>query len=253
MMKKLFFILYILIPSLFFAQGIKFETGTYSEILAKAKKENKVIFLDAFASWCGPCKLMEKNIFPLPSVGDFYNKNFINARFDMEKGEGREIAQKFSVYSYPTYLFINGNGDLVAKNMGYMEEDNFLYIGREASNPENSKFSIKERFDKGETDPTFLVNAIKQSINSDYNFAKKASERYFANRKPSEYTKDDVGLLFYFIKSTEDPNYQYYKANKTEILKYIPENLYNEFDGNIKVSKFLEGSFDEQTKSINDD
>jgi uncharacterized protein YyaL (SSP411 family) len=59
----------------------------------KAKKENKLIFVDAYASWCGPCKLMVKNIFPLKTVGDYYNSHFINAKIDMEKGEGIELAK----------------------------------------------------------------------------------------------------------------------------------------------------------------
>lgn len=58
------------------------------------------------ASWCGPCKMMDRNVFVKKSVGDYYNSTFVNARFDMEKGEGIEIAQKYMVRSYPTYLFL---------------------------------------------------------------------------------------------------------------------------------------------------
>ena len=253
-MKNFLKLIYILIPSLFFAQqSIKFETGTFKEILEKAKKENKIVFLDAYASWCGPCKLMEKNIFTLKSVSDYYNTHFINAHFDMEKGEGREIAQKFGIRSYPTYLFLNGNGELVMKNFGYMEENDFLQIAKEASNPENTKFSLKERFEKGESDPDFLINVMRQSIETDYDFAKKASERYFKNKKAENFTKDDVGMLFYFIRSTEDANYKIYQNSKTQILKFIPENIYSEFDTNIKISKILEISLDREKNIIKDD
>ena len=239
---------------MFFAQqSINFETGTFKEILEKAKKENKIVFLDAYASWCGPCKLMEKNIFTLKSVSDYYNTHFINAHFDMEKGEGREIAQKFGIRSYPTYLFLNGNGELVMKNYGYLGESDFLQIAKEASNPENTKFSLKERFEKGESDPDFLINVMRQSIESDYDFAKKASERYFKNKKAENFTKDDVGMLFYFIRSTDDANYKIYQNNKTQILKFIPENIYSEFDTNIKISKILENSLDREKSIIKDD
>lgn len=125
-MKKLFQLIIFFICSFYFSQdGILFQEGSLQDLLEKAKKEKKLVFIDAYASWCGPCKLMEKNIFPLKPVGELYNKNFISARFDMEKGEGRDIASKYSVRSYPTYLFLNSNGDLIMKNMGYMEEQDF--------------------------------------------------------------------------------------------------------------------------------
>ena len=146
-MKKLFslFILFISL-SVFSQESINFEKGTFKEILAKAKKEKKLVFMDAFAVWCGPCKLMEKNIFPLPSVKEYYNANFINARFDMEKGEGREIAAKYGIRSYPSFLFLNGDGEVVMTNYGYMGEEGFLAMAKEANNPKFRTASNKELF-----------------------------------------------------------------------------------------------------------
>ena len=58
--------------------GIKFEQGNWANTLAKAKAENKIVFVDAYTTWCGPCKKMDAETFPDKMVGDFYNKNFIN-------------------------------------------------------------------------------------------------------------------------------------------------------------------------------
>ncbi|MXS72039.1 thioredoxin fold domain-containing protein [Flavobacteriaceae bacterium W22] len=254
-MKRLISGLFVFFTVLILAQeGIKFEEIPFKDMLAKAKKENKLVFVDAYASWCGPCKMMERNVFPQKSVGDFYNKNFVNARIDMEKGEGREIAAKYGVRSYPTYLFLNGDGELVSQNYGYMEESMFLAMAENIDSPSNKKGSLKERFAKGEKDPAFLVSIMKLNSNSDFDFAKKASERYFSNKSKSEsLTKDEVGYLLFFLKSTEDPNYKIFLDRKSDILQFFPEQNYNDFKNQLVLAKVVQESIDEKKKKINDD
>ena len=253
-MKKLFSLLIVFISlSVFSQESINFEKGTFKEILAKAKKEKKLVFMDAFAVWCGPCKLMEKNIFPLPAVSEYYNANFINARFDMEKGEGQEIAMKYGVRSYPTFLFLNGDGEVVMKNYGYMGEKDFLTIAQEANQPKYRNSSNKELFEKGESNPEFLLNMMSLYAQSDYELAKKASERYFKVKNNQPLTKDELGMLLYFIKSPSDPNYQIFVAKKQEITTLMSEDIYNQFDTNIKITKILENTLDQKTGTINDD
>lgn len=238
----------------FAQEAIKFEELPFKDLIAKAKKEKKIVFLDAYASWCGPCKMMERNVFTQKSVGDYFNANFVNARFDMEKGEGRDIAAKYGVRSYPTYLFLNGDGELVSQNFGYMEESMFLTMAQDVNSPNNKKGSLKERFAKGEKDSDFLINIMKLNSSSDFNFAKQASERYFENKKATEeFSKDDVGLLLFFLKSTEDKNYKVFTDRKAEIIKFLPEETYKEFDNQIKLGKIVEQSIDQQNKKINDD
>ncbi|MEO0469894.1 MAG: thioredoxin family protein, partial [Bacteroidota bacterium] len=65
------------------AAGIKFFEGSWDDALAKAKKEKKVVFVDAYTDWCGPCKAMARNTFPNDDVGEFFNKHFINYKYNM--------------------------------------------------------------------------------------------------------------------------------------------------------------------------
>lgn len=253
-MKKTLITLFLLIFLFSFSQEtIDFQDTTFKEILAKAKKEKKLIFMDAYAAWCGPCKLMEKNVFPLPAVKEYYNANFINARFDMEKGEGRDIAARYGVRSYPSYLFLNGDGEVVMHNYGYMGEEDFLTIAKEANNPKFAGNSSKELFEKGEKDPNFLLNMMKMYAQSDYEVAKKASERYFIVKKNDELSREDIGMLLYFLKSPADANYQIFKDKKANITAVMSEDIYNQFDVNIKISKVMERSLDQNTGVINDD
>ena len=90
------------------AQRINFEKGSWSEALAKAKKEDKIVFVDCYTTWCGPCKWMDKNVFTDGAVAEFYNEHFVNVKLDMERGEGLDIATIYDVRAYPTLLFING-------------------------------------------------------------------------------------------------------------------------------------------------
>ena len=253
-MKKILIALFLSFFLLSFSQeSINFEDTTFKEVLAKAKREKKLVFMDAYAAWCGPCKLMEKNVFPLPAVREYYNANFINARFDMEKGEGREIAMKYGVRSYPSYLFLNGDGEVVMTNYGYMGEQDFIAIAKEANNPLLTKGNPKELFQKGESDPAFLLNLMRQNAQTDYEFAKKVSERYFKGKVKQELTRDDIGMLLYFVKSPSDLNYQIFKDRKADIVREMSDDIYQQFDVNIKISKVMESSLDQKTGVINDE
>jgi thioredoxin 1 len=110
--------------------GIQFTNARWAEVLKKAKAEKKVIFLDAYASWCGPCKLLQKNVFTQKTVGDYFNKRFINVKMDMEKGEGPALSEVYPLEAYPTLLFINSNGRVVKKAIGYMNAADLIAMGK---------------------------------------------------------------------------------------------------------------------------
>ena len=111
---------------------IAFDKSNWSTLLAKAKKENKLIFVDAYTEWCRPCIQMAKDVFTLDNVADFYNKNFINVSMDMEKGDGPELVKKYKVQAYPAFLYINGDGKLVHRDGGYQEAPAFIKAGKAA-------------------------------------------------------------------------------------------------------------------------
>lgn len=247
---KLSFFLFSL--SMFAQDGIKFETETFQNILDKAKKENKLVFLDAFASWCGPCKMLEKNVFTKQEVGTYYNSHFINARFDMEKGEGRDIARKYSITSYPSLLFLNGNGEVVYKGKGYMDVADFLGMGKDVLDPENSLEKRIEKFHAGESQPDFLMKLMKDVSNNDFEFAQKVSERYFKVKEKEELTKEDAGVLLYFTKNSDDENFKVFEKRKPELLKMIPENVLNDFEKQIRLTTIVKKAVDYTNYQIND-
>ena len=133
---------------------IKFESGTWEEIKTKSARENKLIFLDAYASWCGICKRMEKNVFTDDTVADFYNTNFINARIDMESGEGTVLAKHYNVNVYPTLLFIDGQGKVIHRAEGMHQAQEFLELARDAGDTEKQKPGKTNTQELGNCDET---------------------------------------------------------------------------------------------------
>lgn len=121
--------------------GIQFQQGSWQDMLAKSKSSGKIIFVDAYAVWCGPCKMLAANTFADASVGEFFNANFINYKFDMEKGEGPAFAKQYGVTAYPTMFFIKSDGTVAKKQIGYIDAKTLLGIaqGVIATNPSNTK------------------------------------------------------------------------------------------------------------------
>ncbi|MFR8082587.1 MAG: thioredoxin family protein [Odoribacter splanchnicus] len=98
-MKKLIPLMMCLVLSVMaFAQtGVDFQHLTFDEALAKAKAEKKLVFVDCYTTWCGPCKMMTTKIFPMKEAGEFFNPRFVCVKFDMEQGEGKELKNKLGV------------------------------------------------------------------------------------------------------------------------------------------------------------
>lgn len=161
MKKNLFIGLFLASSQWLLAQGIEFFHGTYAEALEKAQKENKLVFMDAYAEWCGPCKRMAATTFKDEKVGKYFNDNFVNVKMDMEKGEGPGLQRKFDVSAYPTLLFINGKGEVVHRTMGGQGNDQILALAKTAlSKMDNSK-EFEKAYNEGKRDPELIANYVK--------------------------------------------------------------------------------------------
>ncbi|NVK63707.1 MAG: thioredoxin family protein [Flavobacteriales bacterium] len=109
--------------------GIEFSNISLEKAKKQASKSGKLIFIDAYTDWCGPCKRMAATTFKDPEVGEFFNENFINMKVEMEKdADGREIAQRYRVRAYPTLLIIDGDGNLKKSIIGFKSKNQLLAI-----------------------------------------------------------------------------------------------------------------------------
>lgn len=119
-----FFVLFLCFAVAGTAQNrsIAFEqTKDWTQITGKARDEGKMIFVDCFAEWCGPCKMLASKVFTNDSVADYFNRHFVSVKFDMEKDrDGMARKDNWGVSAFPTLLFIDAKSEQpVQKLVGF--------------------------------------------------------------------------------------------------------------------------------------
>jgi thiol-disulfide isomerase/thioredoxin len=181
------------------AQGIEFFHGPWSEALEKAKTEDRLIFVDAFASWCGPCKRMAAETFTNPKVGDFFNSNFICLKLDMEKPENSEFAGKYPVSAYPTVMFIDATGKIILKDVGYREADPLLDMAQKALGKIVNTAELEKAYNDGKRDPKFIYDFVR-ALNRNGKPSLKVVNDYLATQKD---LNTEFNLKFIFEGAVE--------------------------------------------------
>ena len=136
------------------------EGTTLEQASVKAKAEGKLIFLDCFTTWCGPCKMMARDVFPQKEVGDFMNARFINLQIDMEGTYGAPLAKKLQITAYPTFVIFNADAQEIGRFLGASKADEFIKTVGEKSKDTGSS-DLQARFEQGERDPQFLMQYLK--------------------------------------------------------------------------------------------
>ncbi len=206
------------------AQGIEFFHGSWSEALEKAQSEKKLIFVDAFASWCGPCKRMAKETFPDEEVGEFFNANFVNLKIDMEKPENGEFASKFPVSSYPTLLFIDETGKIVFKEVGAKGVQDLIATGKKALGRNYRSGEYEERYNEGERDPKFLLDYVK-SLNAAGKPSLKITNEYLKTQQDLT-TEFNLRFLFEGATDADSRVFNLLLKNKALIQPLVGEDVF---------------------------
>ncbi len=239
-MKKLsVFIFICLLAGLrVFSQGVNFEKLTLREALNKAKAEKKLVFLDCYTTWCGPCIYMINNVFPQKEAGDFFNKHFVNVKFDMEKGEGIEIKNKFQVQGYPTFLILTPEGDEQYRIVGGGELKDFIKkIERGISAPK-SHAMLEQEYQSGKMQKKDMIDYLL--VLNDGNKKEKGKvKEVFEKLMKTITTQDKMSAIFWPVFS--DPQFYPYSIAG---LKFITDN-YKSYVKNIGAEKVDAYLFDE--------
>lgn len=162
-MKRFFLILAIQVISVsLFAQGIEFRDLALDQAVEQAKSEGKYIFIDVYTDWCGPCKMMDKQVFTLAEVGQYFNQKYVNLKYNAEKGEiGPEVAKKFGVKAYPTFLILDSDGNLIHMFAGGTLGVQFIDKVEESFDPEKAFGVLEGKYQSGDRSVKLLANYLK--------------------------------------------------------------------------------------------
>jgi thiol-disulfide isomerase/thioredoxin len=232
-MKKLaFLITFILFSWIAQAQevGIRFEDSTFDESLAKARASGRFLFIDCFTTWCGPCKQLEKEVFPNPEVAEYFNSKFINLRIDVEKGEGPELRKRFGVQPVPTLLFINADGMVEHKFIGTYPPDEFIKKSDEVFNNENRYGVLKRKYDSGIRSLELMSAYTNELLSqSEYDNAKGIISMLMSERSPDSLCTISFWPQFTqgFVAEFNSGYYDYLIEHRELWIKSIGQKIYD--------------------------
>jgi thiol-disulfide isomerase/thioredoxin len=203
---------------------------TWKEAIVKAKIENKLIYLDVYTTWCGPCKIMSKNYHQNPVAGNLFNRNFISLKLDAEKGEGKQIAKMYKTTGYPSNYFIDANTlEMVHFEAGCpLNLDGFLNYAIKALAAQNDSNNISKMNTIFESNnytfdflPKYLSKLESLNINNDI-----AINAYLTKIPTTQTVDSSVRFLWKFTQSFNNNALQYFNNNKASLLVNITSKIY---------------------------
>ncbi len=209
--------------------GIHFIHESWTDAVVRAKKENKLIFLDAYTSWCGPCKMMNAQIFPQAGVGDFYNARFVAVKVDMEKGEGPGLAKQLGINAYPTFLFVQSDGKAVHRAVGFHDADQFLELGKTALDVSQRTGALDDRFNKGDRSPVFLKDYSFKLFETLDPRRTVVAEKYLQTQFNWS-TPDNRDFIYRFAEIPQSCMYVYMAGHRAEFQKQ-----YGKEEANVRI------------------
>ena len=211
----------LLLPLWVCAQGVNFRPLSYTEAIELAAKENKMVFIDFYTTWCGPCKRMSKEVFPQQEVGEYFNRTFISLKLDAEKENGLELAKKYAVKAFPTFVVLSPDGTEVFRTSGYRPADEFVEKIRKGIDPRWSPAGLTKRYEKGERTPqlvddyaTLLLEQGK--TNEGFGVINDYFNRLSARKKVKP---ENFFLYERYTLNFDDPKAQYVFDNREQFVR----------------------------------
>lgn len=251
-------------PLIFSYEGIRFEMAmSWEQALTKAKTENKIIFLDCYATWCIPCKQMDQSVYPLEKVGKYFNEHFISLKVQMDTSENdgepvkswyadaHYIQQQYKVDAFPTYLFFTPDGKLLNRGLGAKSANDFLNLAATTIDPKNQYYVLLDQYKHGKRDPAQMgYLARKTLLLGDTAQAGEIAKEYMLHLKKQDlFTKENIQFMSEFTKSSNDRGFKFFYQYADSINRVMNNDTYaQQIVQLIIYQEMLQSSFEKANK-----
>jgi thioredoxin-related protein len=238
-----------------FAQSdikIHFEDGlSWAQIKNKAKKEGKYLFVDCVASWCVPCKKMDKEIYYLTTVGELMNSRFISVKVQMDTskndtketinwyGDAKLISDQYKINAFPSYLFFSPEGKLVHREVGYKREKDFLLLAANAIDPAHQYYTLLDNYENGKKDYPKMPSLVKMARSfNEIKLSKTIARDYINNylmklSSDKLLTKDNIIFISNYFTSDDKVAFDLFYRQGAMINSIINDETNKNFARNI--------------------
>ena len=209
--------------------GIKFEESTFDEALKKAKDQGKLLFMDCYTTWCGPCKMMSNQVFKQKYVGDYFNQHFVNLKMDMEKGEGKDLQKRYEVNAFPTMFLLDGDGNVIYKILGGRDVRAFMDAIARGKDQAIPYHVLKNKYESGDRSVELMADYFQtMSDAGEVKNAEGEARSYLSTLKaPDLYGKSAWTLYDHFVNHVTDPEFRYLMNNREKFTEYLGDSLVN--------------------------
>lgn len=229
-----------------YAQGVNFFKGTLDEALKKAKEEGKMLFVDCYAEWCGPCKKMAAEVFTNTEVAAYADAKFISYKLNTEAPEHKNFVLKYKIRSLPTLLFLSPQEKVIDTNVGAMRVSDFMRQMKIVCGDALSFTQLYEKIGKDEdVDGTITREFLLNAPNDIRKITKEESAKWKA-RVMSTYTSYIKAKPMEQLLNMEDfiiiTTFNDQVSKNNPVFKFICDNYtkYKElFDGNIFPVRYI--------------
>ena len=192
------------------------DNASWEKVVKDAKEQNKLIFVDCYTTWCGPCKRLAAEVFPREDLGTYVNERFVSVKYDVERGNGLEFAKQYRdlIHGFPTLLLIDTEGKVLNRIVGFFPAETILKAIQ--NSVEGRTWQVMEQeYQAGKRDRDFVMEYLEALLTADEGEKYDKVKREYIAQFPldSLMNKEIWELASGYITNPESDEFQFVLAH----------------------------------------